>query len=37
MSGALKHPKSEASVLIYLPIKFARKFDGSTARDVHER
>ena len=30
-------PKSEASVVVDLPIKFTRKFDGSTAGDVHER
>ena len=30
-------PRSEASVLLDLPIKFAMKLDGSAARDVHER
>ena len=30
-------PKSETSVLLDLPIKFARKLDGSTDGDVHER
>ena len=29
--------KSEVSVLIELPIKFARKFEGSATRDAHER